>query len=84
MIRCAVVDDFVGIVFLIRAIRATPRAMARAGMESSRVAETHELALRRAGDEEECGKKREEGLVQEGVFHFILESMDSERGRVSR
>jgi hypothetical protein len=37
-----------------------------------------------AGGEEECGKKREEGLVQEGVFHFILESMDSERGRVSR
>ncbi len=84
MIRRAMIDDFVGIIFLIGAVRAAPRAMARAGMESASIAETHELALRRAGDEEECGKKREEGLVQEGVFHFILESMDSERGRVSR
>jgi hypothetical protein len=37
-----------------------------------------------AGGEEECSEEREEGLVQEGVFHFILESMDSEHGRVSR
>jgi hypothetical protein len=40
--------------------------------------------LRCAGGEEKYGEKREEGLVQEGGFHFILESMDSERGRVSR
>ena len=84
MIRCAVVDDFVGIIFLIGAVGAAPRAMARAGMESSRVAEAHELALRRTRSEEDCGKKREEALVQEGVFHFIPESMDSEHGRVSR
>lgn len=84
MIRRAVVDDFVGIIFLIGAARATPRAMARAGMESSRVAKPHKFPLRRAGGEEECGKDREKALVQEGVFHFILESMDSEHGRVSR
>ena len=84
MIRRAMIDDFVGIIFLIGAVRAAPRAMARAGMESSRVAKAHKLSLRRAGDEEECGKKREEVLVQDGVFHFILDSMDSERGRVSR
>lgn len=84
MVRRAVVDEFVGIVFLIGAARATPGAMARAGMESSRVAEPHKLPLRRAGCEKECGEEREEGLVHEGGFHFILESMDSEHGRVSR
>ena len=84
MIRRAVIDDFVGIVFLIGAVRAAPRAMARAGMESASISETHELALRRTRSEEECDEEREEALVQEGAFHFILESMDSEHGRVSR
>ena len=56
----------------------------RAGMESSRVAEPHKFPLWSAGGEEECGEEREEGLVQKGAFHFILESMDSEHGRVSR
>lgn len=84
MVRRAVIDDFVGIVFLNGAVRAGPRAMERARMESSRVAEPHKLSLRRAGGEEQCDDEREEALVQEGVFHFILESMDSERGRVSR
>ena len=84
MIRRAVIDDFVGIIFLIGAARATPRAVARAGMESSRVAEPHKLPLWSAGGEEQCDDEREEALVQEGVFHFILESMDSEHGRVSR
>ena len=63
MIRRAVIDDFVGIVFLIGAVRAAPRAMARAGMESSRVAKPHKFPLWRAGGEEECGEEREEGLV---------------------
>jgi hypothetical protein len=40
--------------------------------------------LRSAGGDEQNGKKREEGLVQEGGFHFTVESMDSEHGRVSR
>lgn len=84
MIRRAVVDDFVGIIFPIGAVRAASRAVARAGMESSRVAEPHKLPLRRTRSEEECGEEREEGLVHEGGFHFILESMDSEHGRVSR
>ncbi len=69
MIWRTVVDDFVGIVFLIGAARAAPGAMARAGMESSRVAEPHKLPLRRTGGEEECGEEREEALVPEGVFH---------------
>ena len=68
MIWRAVVDDFVGIVFL---IGAAPRAMARAGMESSRVAKAHELALRCAGGDEQNGKKRKEALVQEEGFHKI-------------
>ena len=51
MVRRAVVDDFVGIIFLIGAVRAAPRAMARAGMESSRVAEAHKFPLRCAGGE---------------------------------
>ena len=84
MIRRAVIDDFVGIVFLIGAARAAPRAVARAGMESPRIAEPHKFPLRRTRSEEECDEEREEALVQEGVFHFILESMDSEHGRVSR
>ncbi len=63
MVRRTVVDDFVGIIFLIGAVRAAPRAMARAGMESSRVAKAHKFPLRRAGGEEECGEEREEGLV---------------------
>ena len=66
MIWRTVVDDFVGIVFL---IGAAPGAVARAGMESASVAEPHELALRRAGGDEQNCKKREEALVQEGGFH---------------
>ena len=59
MIRRAVVDDFVGIVFLIRVAGAAPRAMARAGMECPGIAELHEFALRSAGGEKQQGEKRE-------------------------
>ena len=72
MVRRTVVDDFVGIVFL---IGAAPGAMARAGMVSSRVAEPHKLPLWSAGGEEECGEKREEALVPEGFFHKKVRSL---------
>ena len=80
MIRRAVVDDFVGIVFAIRAAHL----LVGTRSESSRVAKAHKLPLRRAGGEEECGEKRQQALVREGMFHFILEPMDSKLAQASR
>ncbi len=69
MIRRAVVDDFVGIVFLIGAIRAA-HLLVVTRSESSRITEPHKFPLRRAASEKQNGDKRGEALVYEGVFKF--------------
>lgn len=59
MIRRAVVDDFVGIVFLIGAAGVTRRARPRPRMECPGIAEPHEFPLRRAAGEKQQGEERE-------------------------
>ena len=84
MIRRTVVDEFVGIILAIRSAEIPLRPRLRPRAKWARIAKPHKFPLRRTASEEQNGEKRKEALVHEGVFHFILEPMDSENGRVSR
>ena len=71
MIWCAVVDEFVGIVFLFGLAGLARRARSRPRTECPGISEPHKFPLWRTGSDEQNGKNRKKAFFQDGVFNSV-------------